>query len=40
MYTLPYTGGIGTEPYYIVGVMLVMLSATSMLFLKTKRREE
>jgi hypothetical protein len=39
-YTLPNSGGVGTEPYYIAGVMLIMLSATTALFCKTKRKEE
>jgi LPXTG-motif cell wall-anchored protein len=40
MYTLPHTGGTGAEPYYVAGVMLIMLSSTAMLFRKTRRREE
>jgi hypothetical protein len=39
-YSLPYTGGIGAEPYCIAGVMLIMLSATTALFCKSKRKEE
>jgi hypothetical protein len=39
-YTLPNSGGIGREPYCIAGVMLIMLSATTALFCKSKRKEE
>jgi hypothetical protein len=39
-YTMPYTGSSGAAPYYIAGVMFIMLGAALTLFCKAKRREE
>jgi LPXTG-motif cell wall-anchored protein len=36
-YTLPYTGGEGAEPYYITGVMLIMLSGAILSARKLRR---
>jgi LPXTG-motif cell wall-anchored protein len=40
MYNLPNSGGEGAEPYYIAGVMLLMIGSTAMLLSKSKRKEE
>ena len=38
-YTLPATGGLGTTPYTLGGLLLVLLAAIPLIYRSTRRRK-